>query len=191
MPPKFLIGRKRGMTQIFTPDGRCLPVTVVDAGPCPVVQVKTKETDGYSALQLGFHPQKESRLHKPVVGHFKKANVIHTGDVYVSGGYPIVDVSSGGRYEGFITAAEQILRLCDDKTRIIPGHGPVVGRREFLAWHDMLIKLRDRVAKRKAAKEGLEAIKAAKPAAEFDAKLGGGFVKADQLVEWIYSTAAP
>ncbi|MFO0981748.1 MAG: 50S ribosomal protein L3 [Planctomycetota bacterium] len=75
MPPKFLMGRKRGMTQVFLPDGRCVPVTVLDAGPCPVVQVKTQQTDGYSALQIGFHPQRASRLSKPVVGHFKKANV--------------------------------------------------------------------------------------------------------------------
>ena len=65
MAPKYLIGRKVGMTQVFTETGEFLPVTIVEAGPCPVVQVKLQKTDGYSALQLGFSPQKPQRLHRP------------------------------------------------------------------------------------------------------------------------------
>lgn len=69
-----LIGRKLGMTQVYDSENCLVPVTVVEAGPCPVVQVKTEETDGYNALQLGFSPQKESRLSKGALGHFKKAS---------------------------------------------------------------------------------------------------------------------
>lgn len=72
---KAIIGRKVGMTQIFAEDGKVIPVTVVEAGPCPVVQVKTQEKDGYSALKLGFLEAKESSLNKPELGQFKKANV--------------------------------------------------------------------------------------------------------------------
>ena len=72
---KAIIGRKAGMTQIFAEDGRVIPVTVVEAGPCPVVQVKTAETDGYAALKLGFLEAKEKSLNKPELGQFKKANV--------------------------------------------------------------------------------------------------------------------
>lgn len=63
------------MSQIFTADGKVIPVTVVEAGPCTVVQIKTKENDGYEAVQVGFGSIKETRVNKPVAGHFKKAGV--------------------------------------------------------------------------------------------------------------------
>ena len=72
---KAIIGRKVGMTQIFTEDGKVIPVTVVEAGPCPVVQVKTVENDGYSALKVGFIETSEKALTKPELGQFKKAGV--------------------------------------------------------------------------------------------------------------------
>ena len=70
-----LLGRKLGMTQIFSADGERVPVTVVATGPCVVVQKKTPESDGYSALQLGFEDTKEKHARKPALGHFKKAGV--------------------------------------------------------------------------------------------------------------------
>ncbi len=72
---KAIIGRKVGMTQIFAQDGKVIPVTVVEAGPCPVVQVKTVESDGYAALKLGFIEVSEKALTKPELGQFKKAGV--------------------------------------------------------------------------------------------------------------------
>lgn len=72
---KAIIGRKLGMTQIFSADGKVIPVTVVEAGPCPVVQIKTVERDGYSALKLGFLKVSEKELNKPEIGQFKKAGV--------------------------------------------------------------------------------------------------------------------
>ena len=72
---KAIIGRKVGMTQLFAEDGRMIPVTVVEAGPCPVVQVKTVENDGYAALKLGFIETSEKALTKPELGQFKKAGV--------------------------------------------------------------------------------------------------------------------
>ena len=72
---KAIIGKKLGMTQVFSADGKVIPVTVIAAGPCPVVQVKTLERDGYSAVKLGFDEVKENTLNKPQAGLFKKANV--------------------------------------------------------------------------------------------------------------------
>ena len=72
---KAIIARKVGMTQLFAEDGRMIPVTVVEAGPCPVVQVKTVENDGYAALKLGFIETSEKALTKPELGQFKKAGV--------------------------------------------------------------------------------------------------------------------
>lgn len=69
---KGILGKKLGMTQVFSVDGRRIPVTVVEAGPCVVLQKKTEATDGYNALQLGFGPKKAHRVNKPQMGHFKK-----------------------------------------------------------------------------------------------------------------------
>ncbi|NPV71773.1 MAG: 50S ribosomal protein L3 [Firmicutes bacterium] len=72
---KGIIGRKLGMTQVFDDKGVLIPVTVVEAGPCVIVQKKTVESDGYQALQVGFGPAREKSLRKPVKGHFAKARV--------------------------------------------------------------------------------------------------------------------
>ena len=72
---KAIIGKKVGMTQIFDEEGKVIPVTVIEAGPCTVVQIKTVETDGYNAVQLGYGEVKEHKVNKPDAGHFAKANV--------------------------------------------------------------------------------------------------------------------
>ena len=72
---KAIIGRKLGMTQLFSKEGKVIPVTVIQAGPCPVVQVKTLEKDGYSAIKLGFDRVDEKKLNKPEAGLFKKTGV--------------------------------------------------------------------------------------------------------------------
>jgi large subunit ribosomal protein L3 len=69
-----LLAHKRGMTQVFATNGNVIPVTVLEAGPCTVVQVKTQAHDGYEALQIGFEPKKKN-VNRPMAGHFKKANV--------------------------------------------------------------------------------------------------------------------
>ncbi|NLW59579.1 MAG: 50S ribosomal protein L3 [Firmicutes bacterium] len=70
-----ILGKKIGMTQVFNDAGRLIPVTVVEAGPCMVVQIKTEEKEGYTAVQLGFGEKKEKRTNKPLQGHFAKAGV--------------------------------------------------------------------------------------------------------------------
>jgi len=72
---KAILGRKLRMTQLFTEDGRRIPLTAIQVGPCPIVQIKTVERDGYNALQIGFLPRKPKRVNKPMAGHFQKANV--------------------------------------------------------------------------------------------------------------------
>ena len=72
---KAIIGKKVGMTQIFDETGKVIPVTVIEAGPCVVAQVKSNETDGYNAVQLGFGDVKESKVNKPVKGHFAKSKL--------------------------------------------------------------------------------------------------------------------
>ena len=70
-----LIGKKVGMTQVFDESGKAFPVTVIEAGPCPIVQIKTKNSDGYQAVQLGFGNRKENKINRPDRGHIQKADV--------------------------------------------------------------------------------------------------------------------
>ena len=72
---KAILGKKLGMTRLFSEDGRMIPVTVVECGPCPVVQIRTDEKDGYSAIQIGYQVAKEKHTSRPLQGHFKKAGI--------------------------------------------------------------------------------------------------------------------
>ena len=122
--------------------------------------------------------------------HFKLANVIHAGDT-VTASYPIVDIDSGGQFEGFIAAADRILALADDNTKIIPGHGPLMTKADLVVYRQMLIDVRDRIGKLMAAKKTVDEIKATKPLADLDARWGQGFVNADRLIESVVKTHPP
>ena len=74
---KTILGKKIGMTQIFSESGAVIPVTVIEAGPVVVTQIKSAETDGYNGVQIGFEDKKESRVNKPSKGHFDKAGVAY------------------------------------------------------------------------------------------------------------------
>jgi large subunit ribosomal protein L3 len=116
---KGLIGKKLGMTSVYDENGAAIPVTVIEAGPCVVTQLKDSEKDGYAAVQLGFGDQKEQRLNKPDLGHFKKAGVdakrvlrefrvedteVSVGDVVDASAFEevnFVDVVATGKGRGF------------------------------------------------------------------------------------------
>jgi len=138
---KAIIGKKVGMTQIFDDNGKVIPVTVVEAGPCVVVQKKTDENDGYESVQLGFQDIKERKLTKPEIGHLKKADVtmkkylkefrleditaLNVGDelkadVFAEGDK--VDVTGTSRGKGF---AGVVKRHNKGRNRMSHGGGPV------------------------------------------------------------------
>ena len=120
------------------------------------------------------------------VVQFVKADVVHMGDCFFNGMYPFIDTSSGGKVDGVVAAADRVLAGVSDKTRIIPGHGPVASKADLQAYRDTLKAIRDRVAKLKAEGKTKEAAVAAKPSAEFDAKWGQGFVKPDVFVGLVF-----
>jgi len=119
---------------------------------------------------------------------FRKANVLHMGDVFWSAGYPFIDVSSGGSVDGMITAVESTLERIDAETRVIAGHGPLAGRADVVAYRDMLRGIRDRVAALIAEGKALDEILAAKPSAAYDERWGGWFVKPDRMVTSVYDS---
>ena len=87
---KGLIGKKLGMTSLFTPEGYAVPVTVIELGPCVVTQVKSEATDGYNAIQLGFGTKKASRINKPLKGHYQKSG----GQYAVLREFPVDEASA-------------------------------------------------------------------------------------------------
>ncbi|WP_108821550.1 50S ribosomal protein L3 [Dysgonomonas sp. Marseille-P4361] len=98
-----LLGKKIGMTSVFSADGKNVPCTVIEVGPCVVTQVKTVEKDGYEALQLGFKEAKEKHTNKPQIGHFKKAGVAlqrHLAEFKGLGDHKLGDVLTVDIFEG-------------------------------------------------------------------------------------------
>lgn len=118
--------------------------------------------------------------------HFRRANVLHAGDLFFNGMYPFVDIWSGGSFEGVIAAVDGVLRLCDDRTKIIPGHGPVASKADLQAYRDMLAAVRDKLKPLVAAGKSLDEVKAARPLAAWDERLGQGFMKPDVFLEIVY-----
>lgn len=138
---KGIIGKKIGMTQIFDENGKVIPVTVVEAGPCVVSQKKTIENDGYNAVQVGFEDLKANKVNKPQKGHFAKADVaakrtlrefrfddcesVNVGDIIKADTFSagdIVDVSGTSKGKGF---AGTIKRYNNRSLKATHGTGPV------------------------------------------------------------------
>lgn len=120
--------------------------------------------------------------------HFRKTNVVHMGDVYVTYGYPLIDLSSGGSIDGMIDAVGRVMAMIDGSTKVIPGHGALSNLAGLQTYRDMLVTIRDRLQRQVAAGGSLQDAIAARPTAEFDATWGKGFVKADQFVEILYTS---
>jgi glyoxylase-like metal-dependent hydrolase (beta-lactamase superfamily II) len=110
------------------------------------------------------------------------------GDVFFNGGYPFIDTSSGGRVDGVIAAADRVLAAVGEKTRIIPGHGPLATKADLQAYRDVVKTLRDRIATLKAEGKSRDEVIAAKPTADHDAKWGGGFMKGDTFTGLVYDS---
>lgn len=122
--------------------------------------------------------------------HFPASNVVHAGDVTFIGQYPFIDVGTGGSINGLISAVDAILALCDDNTKIIPGHGPLSTPADLRSYRTMLATMRDRIAAMIADGKSLEQVQAAKPSAEYDEALGKGFINPDNFVKEIYMDMA-
>ena len=118
--------------------------------------------------------------------HFRNANVVHTGDLYFARGYPFIDTSSGGSLAGVIDAADRILAVVNDRTSIIPGHGPLSNARELRAYRDMLKTAHDRVRKLVDEGRSRDEVIAARPTGDLDAEWGTGFLDADCWVGIVY-----
>jgi len=123
-----------------------------------------------------------------VILRFERANVLHAGDVFFNGRYPLIDGSTGGRVDGMIVASNGLLDMADANTKIVPGHGPLGTKADLVKYRDMLVTAADRVRKLKAAGKTLEEAIAAKPFTDLDGDWAGGRYKGDDFVRIVYMT---
>ena len=121
--------------------------------------------------------------------YFRNANILHMGDCFLHGSYPVIDYSNGGTFTGTIASAEKAIDLLDDRARIIPGHGPVANREALREWRNMLAAIYERVKKAVAEGKNLAQIKAERPTKEWDARFPQSFVTSDHVIEEAYRAA--
>ena len=157
-------------------------------GALPVVTFGEGVTFHWNGDEIRVYHVPPAHTDGDAIVHFVKADVVHMGDLFFNGGYPFIDTSSGGKVDGVIAAADRVLGAISEKTRVIPGHGPLATKADLLAYRDVVKAVRDRVAKLKAEGKTKEAAVAAKPTAEFDAKWGQGFIKGDVLVGLVFDS---
>ncbi len=149
----------------------------------PVVTFSSDVTFHLNGDEIhGFHVPKAHTDGDTIV-HFRKSNVIHMGDTFFNGLYPFIDVSSGGNPDGVIAAADRVLALSNDATKIIPGHGPVCSKADLKVYRDMLSTVTGRVKALLKQGKTADEIKAAKPSAEFDEKWGKAFLPPSSFID--------
>lgn len=119
--------------------------------------------------------------------HFKKANVIHAGDLFFNGFYPFIDVTHGGSLRGTIEGVDKVLALTDNNTRIIAGHGPMGNKAQLEAYLQMLGTAYERLRKLKAEGKSAREAAAASPLLEFEETWGDGMFSGDRWIEIIYT----
>lgn len=152
----------------------------------PVVTFSDTATFHVNGLEVHAFHVPPAHTDGDALVHFRGANVLHMGDIYFNGLYPVIDYGSGGHIDGMIAAVDIALRLADTETRIIPGHGPLSGRKELETYRAMLATVAQRMKALMAEGKSLDQIQEAKPTADFDAAWGQGFMKPERWVEMVY-----
>jgi glyoxylase-like metal-dependent hydrolase (beta-lactamase superfamily II) len=165
--------------------GLHFPASPADALPQQTFSTSQKlQANGEIMMLQYFQP---AHTDTDIYIHFQKANVIHMGDTFFNGFYPVIDASTGGKINGMILAADKILTLVDNNTKIVPGHGPLGNKADLTKFRDMLVVAHDRVQKLKTAGKSAGEIAASKPFADLDATWGKGFFNGDVFAQVVYS----
>jgi cyclase len=173
--------RKRlAADQVNPATGQKVPARPRDA--LPVITFEDTATLHFNDDDLEFTHLPNAHTETDIVVRFRKANVLHMGDTFV-GGFPFIDGNTGGTLDGLILAHEKVLAAIDDSTLLIRGHGPLGNKAELQAFHDMLVVVRDRVAKLVKAGKSQEDVVAARPTREFEDKYADG--PSFNAAEWI------
>ncbi len=154
------------------------------AGAIPTLVFKTDDTLKLNGANLTLRHYEPAHTDTDISIYFAEANVLHTGDTFWNPLYPFIDYSTGGKIDGMILANKNNLEIASADTIIIPGHGAVGTKAQLAEFHEMLVAIRDNVAKLKKEGKSLDETVAAKPTAAFDEKFGGA--RAAAFVGYVY-----
>lgn len=176
--------RKRLSVDSVNPtNNQAIPARAREA--LPVVTFADSATLHFNDDDLEFTHLPNAHTETDIMVRFRKANVVHMGDTF-TGGFPFIDGANGGTLDGFIAAHELVLPTIDDQTKVIRGHGQLGNKAELQAYHDMLVVVRDRIAKLVKAGKSQEDVVKARPTREFEEKYGGANFNAEQWLGRAY-----
>ncbi len=178
------VRRRMSAEQFMTSFAQVVPAS--PSGALPVVTFTDTLTFYYNGDSITAFHVPPAHTDGDVIVWFRHANVVHMGDTFFNGRYPLVDIASGGASSGLIGAADRVLAMANADTKIIPGHGPLGDRAALQAYRTMLVTVRDRIKRAVAAGQTLAQVQAAKPTAEFDAVWGSGRITPVLFVEILY-----
>jgi glyoxylase-like metal-dependent hydrolase (beta-lactamase superfamily II) len=164
------------------------PMKPAPAAALPVVTFTESVTFHYNGDEIRILHVPPAHTDGDSIVFFPKANVLHTGDLAFNGFYPVIDPSAGGTIDGMVAACDRVMAMIDEKTKVIPGHGPLTDKAGLKEYRDMLAGVRDRVKPMVAAGKSIDEVRAAKPTAPWDAKWGGGYYKPDAWVAVVYGS---
>ena len=185
-----IIAHENTLKRMSTP--QTMEIMHLQFPPSPAGALPTKTFTEHITLNHGqkieVTPVAPAHTDSDAFAFFPKHNVLVTGDLVFGSGYPLIDFSSGGRIQGMIDASDTLLRVANENTKIVPGHGALQTRAQLVSFREMLATIRDRVAKSKAEGKTLEETQALKPTADFDSVRGPGFMTPDLFVMLIYRT---
>ena len=156
------------------------------AGALPVITFEDGVTFHWNGDEIRIFHVAPGHTDGDVVIHFVDSDVIHAGDNFFNGRYPLVDFSSGGTLEGMIATVDAILEIAGETTKIIPGHGLLSNRAELEVYRDMLATVHERLGAMIEAGMDRDAVVAAKPTSDLDDVWGQGFLQPDTWVGIIY-----
>jgi cyclase len=138
--------------------------------------------------QLNLVHTPDAHTDSDIFIHFVHGNVIHTGDLWFNGMYPLIDLGTGGTINGMIRGVDQVLAVADERTKIVPGHGAGGDKNALQAYREMLVTVADRVEKLKASGNSVDQAVAAKPTADLDATWAKGTIKPSTFVALVYDS---
>jgi cyclase len=186
----LIVAHENTRKRLSTPQDMKLFGLHFDPSPAAALPQQTFTQD----LKLYFNNEELSLSHfspahtdTDISVRYEKGNVLHMGDTWFNGMYPVIDIGTGGSITGMIAAAERGMALSDAETKIVPGHGPQGERAALTKYRYLLVTVRDRVKAQKSAGKSLEDVIAAKPTADFDVAWGNGFIKPEVFVQLVYS----
>ena len=178
------VRERMSMEQALGALGRKVPPS--PAAALPVITFSNALTFHWNGDEVQILHLEPAHTDGDSIIHFRKANVLHVGDIYFNGMYPFIDVNAGGSIDGMVRAVDRALALANEKTRIIPGHGPLSGVAELRAYREMLATVRDRVRAMVEQGKSRDEVIASKPTKDLDAEWGGGGFGPDMWVGIVY-----